>query len=768
MPVIFRVANALGDVGHLSLAAVTFNLLLLWLLSRIFSPDVASFCAFAAVALIIDFCFHLTFFLAVLSVDVKRMELKDSLDRANRTQQRAGASPERNRRVLKYLLSFRPLPFSTRTAGSAAIVGFVSILNWHFFDRESQNRTLKQVLGLIPRERVNASADGQMSVLNYVGQTRTPAAWLRMQEYHTAKEVISVVRPDTHSFLARVYDPLMIVLAGADRTAATAAAAAARKHNWLHKTLDLIDEHMFAFLFVLLSSVGFVVLLLRYLLFNELPDVEDLEGVEDSFLTVKDLPKSHGLDIIKLTACGRGHMASVGLDRTTCIWSFESQSLTYSHYTLPTPENPFLWPIVTSAVDDTGSLFALYCLNGIIAVWSIAQHQFTGFKQLDIQEQPCHFSFKLLYADTQSSLRLLIVTADGVLTELDYQLRHYQTARLCDGPVASVAVLDCSKREPLRLAAVSRSGSIHLASRPESDWVSEEIRPFGSSIFHNLKSTRVKNIVSAPALNMLATKKLCEVSLVLLQPLAVVHTFQIGQAKQGSLRVLHSHRRRCSNCSGLAVQSFSVAYTESETGNCIMHTFTAKDGLSAFICLQSSTEQDISNCKGFAYATESLHWIENADVWESCNAQAILGIRKRPHIAKSFSETTKSAVFTRDTTRFLHTLRSRKRDRDFPPRTRRHDNEDWEAYTLSTSGDFYTTPLHPSPTPADEPDPLLVSSAGPICRLGARSVAVGFGNGIKVVALGHERFEEEGIGVEGNGSGYIGSISRRGKQNKKA
>ena len=768
MPVFFRIANALGDVAHLSLAAVTFNLLLLWGLSRIFSPDVASFCAFAAVALIIDFCFHLTFFLAVLSVDVKRMELKDSLDRANRAQQRAGASPERNRQVMRYLLSFRPLPFSTRTAGSAAIVGFVSILNWHYFDRDSQKRTFKQVLGLIPRERNNASADGQLSVPPSVGQTRTPAAWLRMQEYHTAKEVISVVRPDTHRLLARVYDPLMIVLSGADRTRATAAAAAAGKHNWLHKTLDLIDHHLLAFLCVLLFSVGFVILLLRYLLFNELPDVEDLEGTEDSFLTVKDLPKSHGLDIIKLTACGRGHMASVGLDRSTCIWSFESHSLTYTHYTLPTPENPFLWPIVTSAVDDTGSLFALYCLNGIVAVWSTAQHRFTGFKQLDIQEQPCHFSFKLLYADTPASLRLLIVTTDGLLTELDYQLRHHQIARLCDSPLASVAVLGCSKNVPLRLAAVSRDGCMHLASRPESEWISHEMRPFGPAIIHGPKSMRIKSIVSAPALNMLAARKLCEVSLVILEPLAVIHTFQIGQAKQESLRVLHSHRRRCSNCSGLAVQSFSVAYTESETGNCIMHTFTVGQGMNEFICLQSGIHQDSQFCKGFAHAAESLHWIENADVWESCNAQAILGIRKRPPAAKSFSDTSRSAGFTKDTTRFLHTLRSRKRDSEISPRARRHDNEDWEAYTLSTSGELYTTPLHPSPTPTDEPDPLLVASAGPICRLGARSVAVGFGNGIKVVALGHERFEEEGIGVEESGAGYIGTLSRRGKHNKKA
>jgi len=59
MPTTSRIANALGDVGHLSLAAAAQNLMLLWLLSRMVWPGVAAFCAFAAVALIFDFCCYL-------------------------------------------------------------------------------------------------------------------------------------------------------------------------------------------------------------------------------------------------------------------------------------------------------------------------------------------------------------------------------------------------------------------------------------------------------------------------------------------------------------------------------------------------------------------------------------------------------------------------------------------------------------------------------------------------------------------------------------
>jgi len=38
---------------------------------------------------------------------------------------------------------------------------------------------------------------------------------------------------------------------------------------------------------------------------------------------------------------------------------------------------------------------------------------------------------------------------------------------------------------------------------------------------------------------------------------------------------------------------------------------------------------------------------------------------------------------------------------------------------------------------------LLVSSCGPIIRVGQRSIAVGMGNVIKVITVGHERFNIE-------------------------
>ena len=132
-PAIHRIAGALGDVGHLALASACQNFFILRVLSRVVSPGVASFCTFAAVALIFDFFFHLTFFVAVLSVDVRRMELQDSIDRVNLARRNNGIPRAGRQSWIEALLQGR-LPISSRLAGSAVSICFVLVMNMHFFD----------------------------------------------------------------------------------------------------------------------------------------------------------------------------------------------------------------------------------------------------------------------------------------------------------------------------------------------------------------------------------------------------------------------------------------------------------------------------------------------------------------------------------------------------------------------------------------------------------------------------------------------------------
>jgi len=123
-----RVSSALGEVGFLSLVAVATELGFLSLIATISVPAVQEFCAFAGIALIMDFVWHNTFFLAVLSVDVQRMELQDSLDRLmslssnedDNDFQSLDATDKKPSPVADFLFKGGS-PLGTRIAGSAIV-----------------------------------------------------------------------------------------------------------------------------------------------------------------------------------------------------------------------------------------------------------------------------------------------------------------------------------------------------------------------------------------------------------------------------------------------------------------------------------------------------------------------------------------------------------------------------------------------------------------------------------------------------------------------
>jgi len=116
-------ALAVGDIGASSTIAVAFDLFLLFLFSHISFPAVREYCAFAGVAITLDFILHLTFFIAVLSVDVNRLELQDTIERMNNSIKMAKRSPSVSETptVYKSLKDFFSQRLSTRIAGTAIV-----------------------------------------------------------------------------------------------------------------------------------------------------------------------------------------------------------------------------------------------------------------------------------------------------------------------------------------------------------------------------------------------------------------------------------------------------------------------------------------------------------------------------------------------------------------------------------------------------------------------------------------------------------------------
>jgi len=181
-----------------------------------------------------------------------------------------------------------------------------------------------------------------------------------------------------------------------------------------------------------------------------------------------------------------------------------------------------------------------------------------------------------------------------------------------------------------------------------------------------------------------------------------------------------------------------------------MQTYQLDKTPSSQICLRPSSDNNTLACQGLKNATESRHWLENPGAWEATHVQSVIGVRKRYSIPLSPSSSSSAETnHTPSSPGSLgNALKHRKRDGNIAKSLNslnaartgndmelNSEPDDWDAWTMSASGEIHTAPL-----PRNN---LFVASPGPIARLGKGGVAVGLGCDIIIITLsGHERFEE--------------------------
>jgi hypothetical protein len=209
----------------------------------------------------------------------------------------------------------------------------------------------------------------------------------------------------------------------------------------------------------------------------------------------------------------------------------------------------------------------------------------------------------------------------------------------------------------------------------------------------------------------------------------------------------------------------------------IMQTFTLDDSPMSQLCLGKPSDREKFKCKGLDCAVEAVQYVEPAGVWESISTSSVIGIRRNnpSPTPSSTASGVEDSHYTADPAALASALKQRARKQSvhnfsngFGDRTSAHplssDSDAWEAWTLSSTGEFRSRPLCPD-DPEDPiaafQDDLFVASPGPMTPLGKRSVAVGFGNTVKIISLGKEVFQ--GLTTVENGSleNGFGSYSGR-------
>lgn len=400
-----RIGYAFGETGHIALASVTQNLLILYGLSQIVSPGVSAFCTFAAIALIFDFFYLSTFFLSVLSVDVRRTELSDALAKASIRAQQSTSETRSRQTWIDAMLKGR-IAMSTRIAGTIVMVGFVLIAQWHFFENEGVIRVLSRIIRISPKHKDLSLS----SALTEVHQGRSPASWLGLQDHETARELIHVIKPNAHSYIARVYHPMIFVLKGSDRNISSS-------EPWFPPAVyDFIRHQSASFVVTVLVIAAAVRLLMNYLLWDELADSERSGNPEsDRLLSVQTLSRGHALDVALLSASSDGHLVSVGLDRVVRVWDIKAGGNSY--VLSEDRDDDFVpFPVLAMCIDDESHWLALLTSDKVL-LWNLAKEQWGPLIRVEPdRHKPEAFFF--VSDDSLDIPPLLLIRRDGYITEL--------------------------------------------------------------------------------------------------------------------------------------------------------------------------------------------------------------------------------------------------------------------------------------------------------------------------------------------------------------
>ena len=419
-----RIGEAFGATAHIAIANRVQNSLILYALSKITSSGVSAFCTFAAIATIFDFIYLATFFLSVLSADVRQRELCE-LEKASLKQTKSsnGGLPKQPWIDGIYPIRLGETAMSTRIAGTIVLLGFVLIAQAHYTS-EGGRQWLNQLFSLSWRA---ARSNPKSSLLIDIHQARSPTSWLRLQDHETAREVIKVVKPWAHSYIARVYDPIVFVLKGADRTPDT------REPLLLPAVYDFLHNEVPRFIVWLLIMLAALRLFTNHLIKDQFKDgVESDHPDDEPLLSVRSLAKGHTLDVAMLTASPGGQLVSVGLDRTIQIWDVrsETRSRVLSDPEVPL-ENPF--PVLGMALDDKSKWLALVSWQRVF-LWNVEDQEWAGIREIDLGGHRPEAVF-FVTKSPNAAPSLVLVRRDGMGLEMQMETEESRDFLICRTPL---------------------------------------------------------------------------------------------------------------------------------------------------------------------------------------------------------------------------------------------------------------------------------------------------------------------------------------------
>jgi hypothetical protein len=291
----------------------------------------------------------------------------------------------------------------------------------------------------------------------------------------------------------------------------------------------------------------------------------------------------------------------------------------------------------------------------------------------------------------------------------------------------------------------SREGQVHCLSHDHAGWNINAV---------NIPRPRDKefmSIVALPELGFILVVRVQSIDLVDAASYSAIHSFKTDPIQPKTLKCFHS-KRRTMRCGSVGLKYLTFAYLNAYTRDLVVQTYTPQDD-GASICFRPPGLPVSKTCCRWPETNELRSVVKDPGIWEALPSRVVLGVRKKP-LPKCIENGQSSCNTNGGLRRRRHSAHSQT-----PPQTvKSHDM--WEIWLISQAGNVETWETMPLCRDNDD-EHLFVNSVGPMVRVGRGSVALGLSNVIKVILVGHERFEggDEGSPLE-DGLGAVTSRRR--------
>jgi hypothetical protein len=289
-----------------------------------------------------------------------------------------------------------------------------------------------------------------------------------------------------------------------------------------------------------------------------------------------------------------------------------------------------------------------------------------------------------------------------------------------------------------------RDGQVHCLSQDASGWNCNPIdipRP---------RDKEFMSLVALPELGFILVVRVQSIDLVDAATYCSIHSFKTDPIQPKTLKCFHS-KRRTMRCGSVGLKYLTFAYLNAFTRDLVVQTYTPQDE-GASICFRAPGQPVSKTCCRWPETKELRSVVKDPGTWEALPSRILLGVRKKP-----------SSKTRLDNGNAQHTghgeLRRRRHSHTHTSAPVVKSEDTWEIWMLSQAGNMETWDTMPLCRDTDD-EHLFVNSTGPMVRVGRGSVAIGLSNVIKVILVGHERFEGgEEISALEDGLGTI--MSRR-------